>query len=168
MARPSDSVSSGWIEVVVGLLSLAGLADSILLTVEHYKAIDLPCTFTKGCETVLTSQWAQIGSLPISLIGVMFYSVLLFVVIYSISNQKQMPRKFLLGWATLGILSSAWLTFLQAVMIRAWCQYCLLSALSATLIFACAVVAYRMNPRADQSEPVHDIEEETNDDEEEA
>lgn len=164
--------ASSWVEAIVGLLSVAGLADSLLLTFEHYKALTLPCSFTNGCETVLSSQWSQVGPIPLSLLGVGFYGVLLFAVIYALSNKTSLPRRPLLAWSTIGLMSSAWLVFVQGVIIKAWCQYCLLSALSATLIFVTAFVAYRSD-RHDLSAnagpaPSDNNNQETDDDEKEA
>lgn len=142
MARANQPDKPSWVEAVIGLVALAGVADSILLTIEHYKALTLPCTFSHGCETVLTSKWASVGPLPTSALGVIFYGAILFAAIFAFTNQTRLPRLPLLIWASLGFASSVFLTFLQAFVIHAWCQYCLLSGLSSTLIFITALVAY--------------------------
>jgi uncharacterized membrane protein len=46
----------------------------------------------------------------------------------------------MLAWSTIGFVSSLGLTSIQAFIIKAWCQYCLLSALTSTLIFIFAIV----------------------------
>ncbi len=156
-----DQARPEWIEALVGLIALGGVADSILLTIEHYKALTLPCTFTQGCETVLTSRWASIGPIPTSALGIIFYGVILFAVIFAVTNQTRLPRLPLLVWASLGFASSVFLTFLQAFVIHAWCQYCLLSGLSSTLIFILAIVAYLQSRSVN-----HDNKEEASDEEE--
>ena len=132
----------GWVEIALGLLGLAGLADSILLTIEHYTALTLPCTFAKGCETVLTSRFATVGPLPTAALGIVFYGLILFAAIYAFTHKMTLPRLPLLIWSSLGLISSLGLTYVQAFIIRAWCQYCLLSGLSSLLIFVVAAIAY--------------------------
>lgn len=133
----------GWLQLVFGGLALAGLVDAMVLTIEHYTRKGLPCTFTGGCERVLTSRFSEIAGQPIALLGVVFYGVVLYLVVHSIANREPLPKKFLLGWSTLGLISSLGLTFIQAFVIRAWCQYCLLSALTSTLIFVFAIIYWR-------------------------
>lgn len=127
---------------VFGVLAIAGLADAVLLTVEHYTRKGLPCTFTGGCERVLTSQYSEIAGQPIALLGVVFYAVVLFLAVYALINKSPLPRKFLLLWGSIGFLSSLGLTSLQAFVIKAWCQYCLLSALTSTVIFILAIMYF--------------------------
>ncbi len=132
----------GWPQLVFGALSVAGLIDATILTIEHYTQKGLPCTFTSGCERVLSSQYSELPILgiPLAFLGVVFYGVVLFLVMFSVINREPIRRLPLLAWSTIGFVSSLGLTFLQAFVIRAWCQYCLLSALTSTLIFMTAII----------------------------
>lgn len=138
MDKPARSNSFSW-PIAFGVLAIFGLVDSIVLTFEHYAKQNLPCTLSGGCEKVLTSQYSTIAGLPIALLGVVFYGLVLFLAIYAIANKTALPRLFLLGWGAIGFLSSLVLTGLQAFVIRAWCQYCLFSALTSTVIFCLAI-----------------------------
>ena len=92
---------------------------------------------------MLTSKFSTIAGVPIALGGVLFYAVVLFLMLVAVTN-KQRPNKYLmLGWGTIGFVTSVGLTAIQAFIIRAWCQYCLLSALTSTLIFVIAVWYWR-------------------------
>lgn len=124
-------------------LSVAGLYDATLLTIQHYTKLGLPCSFSGGCERVLTSKFSTIGGVPIALGGVLFYALVLFLMLVAVTN-KQRPNKYLmLGWGAIGFVTSLGLTAIQAFIIRAWCQYCLLSALTSTLIFLVAIWYWR-------------------------
>jgi len=46
----------------------------------------------------------------------------------------------LTGW---GALFSAWLTYLEGFAIHAWCQWCLISAAIATLLFVISLLDWR-------------------------
>ncbi|MEI7818731.1 MAG: vitamin K epoxide reductase family protein [bacterium] len=124
-------------------LSIVGLFDSILLTLEHFTRRGLPCSLTGGCERVLTSKWSEIFGIPTAAFGILFYLVVLYLVIHALTHREALPVKLLLVWGAIGFMSSVWLVGLQAFVIRAWCQYCLLSALSSTLIFVTAIVHWR-------------------------
>ncbi len=139
-----------------GILSLLGLADAFVLTAEHYIKLNLPCTFSGGCEQVLTSKFATIAGVPISWLGVVFYGVVLFLVLTAFANNQRLPSRFLVGWGAVGFASSAVLTSLQAFVIRAWCQYCLLSALTSTLIFILAIIHWRRSPNETIQEEQHE------------
>jgi uncharacterized membrane protein len=142
---PQTSRRFAWSHIVFGGLALVGLVDAMILTIEHYTRKGLPCTFTGGCERVLTSRFSEIAGQPIALLGVVFYGVVLYLVVHSIANREMLPKKMLLGWSFIGFLSSLGLTFIQAFIIKAWCQYCLLSALTSTLIFVSAIIYWRKN-----------------------
>ncbi|MBP9827306.1 hypothetical protein KBC99_02390, partial [Candidatus Saccharibacteria bacterium] len=49
---------------------------------------------------------------------------------------------FMLGWSLIGLITSAYLTAIQAFIIKAWCQYCLLSALTTTLVFILSMLIF--------------------------
>lgn len=132
----------GWPQIVFGLLAIAGIIDATILTIEHYTRDGLSCGFTGGCERVLTSQYSElpIVGIPVALLGVVFYAVVLFMVMFSVINREPIRRLPILAWSAIGFASSFGLTYLQAFVIKAWCQYCLLSALTSTLIFVVAIV----------------------------
>ncbi len=51
--------------IVLGL-AVIGLADAVYLTVKHYLGGSVPCSLTEGCDTVLTSNYAVFGGLPVA------------------------------------------------------------------------------------------------------
>src|SRR5688500_9886146 len=55
------------------LVALVGLADSVYLTVHHFTAEPVPCSIISGCETVLTSPYAEIAGVPLAALGAAAY-----------------------------------------------------------------------------------------------
>lgn len=135
----------GWSQIIFSLLSVIGLVDATILTIEHYTRSGLSCSISGGCERVLTSQFSvlPVVGIPIAMLGVVFYGVVLFMVVFSVVNREPLRRLPILVWSTIGFMSSLGLTFIQAFILHAWCQYCLLSALTSTLIFVSAVWYWR-------------------------
>src|SRR5437879_873370 len=64
-----------WSYFIAAIISLIGLADAIYLTVEHITGQSLRCTIIVGCSEVLSSKYAQIGSIPLAAIGAASYFI---------------------------------------------------------------------------------------------
>jgi uncharacterized membrane protein len=47
------------------------------------------------------------------------------------------------GIAAVGVAFSGWLTYLEALVIHAWCQWCVVSAILITLIFLLSLPGLR-------------------------
>lgn len=122
------------------LFGLLGFLDASFLTIEHFRGEIPPCTITHGCEQVTTSPYSYIFGVPVALLGLMYYtSVLLGAVLYLDIKDEKILR-VLAHYTIIGFLFSLWFTFLQAFIIRAWCQYCLFSALTSTSLFILGVI----------------------------
>jgi uncharacterized membrane protein len=59
----------------------------------HFKHIIPPCSLAHGCETVLTSQYATIGPIPIALIGSAYYVILMTILSVSLQNRRELIIK---------------------------------------------------------------------------
>ena len=127
------------------LVALVGLADSIYLTVHHFTTEPVPCSIISGCETVLTSSYAEIAGIPLAALGAAAYFAA-----FSFALLAAFGNRFM--WTLFGIQSivmagfTAWLIYLQAVVIGAFCQFCLLSALTSLtllILFLSSVVTSR-------------------------
>jgi uncharacterized membrane protein len=118
-----------FLSIVCLLLSFLGFLDSTYLTIIHYKNIAAPCSITHGCETVLTSQYATIGPIPIALIGSLFYvTVMILLGLKIINSQLYALRPLPYALPILisaSLLVSMVLLYLQAFVLHAFCQFCL-------------------------------------------
>lgn len=116
------------IQIIFGL-ALIGLIDAIYLTVKHYTGSVVPCSLTEGCDTVLTSNYAVVGGLPVALWGVLYYLTVIFLA------WSGLARAVLFGLVSAAAAASGILIYLQAQVLNAWCAYCLVSAGVTFLIF---------------------------------
>ncbi|MBS1794291.1 MAG: vitamin K epoxide reductase family protein [Acidobacteria bacterium] len=122
--------------LAAALLALVGLFDSIYLTIHHYTGENVPCSVTGGCEMVLTSAWSQIAGYPLSIFGAAAYFVAFSLALLAAFGNRPLWKLF--GLQTLVMAGfSFWLIYLQAFVIGAFCQFCLLSA--ATSITLCII-----------------------------
>lgn len=137
----SSSLLPSWLLWVLLVLSGAGLADATYLTVEHYRGTVPPCSVS-GCEMVLTSRWATVGGVPLSLAGGVFYStVFLLTVAYWNSGRAALIHG-LLALSGAAMAMTVWLLYLQAFVIGSFCMYCLFSAAVVTLLLAGSVYGH--------------------------
>lgn len=116
-----------WIYIIAALLALVGLGDSIYLTVQHITGESLRCTVISGCSEVLSSPYAQVGPVPLAAIGAAAYFT-----VFSLATLAAFGYRFAVPFlkivVALMFLTTLWLLYLQAFVIRHFCQYCLLSA----------------------------------------
>src|SRR5437016_5892175 len=116
-----------WPYLIAALVSLIGLGDAIYLTVQDITGQTLRCTIVSGCNEVLSSPYAHIGSFPLAALGAVAYFT---VFSLSVLAAFRYPlAKSLLATLLAGMfLTTLWLLYLQAFVIHHFCQYCLLSA----------------------------------------
>jgi uncharacterized membrane protein len=132
--------------MIVAALALAGIFISIYLTLYKLGVIgELSCSIG-SCETVNTSRWSVFLGLPVAAWGLFFY-----IDVFVIALVGTMPRFenqpiisiVLAAEAAVGVLFSAWLTYLELAVIHAICIWCVTSAVIVVLIFLGSVADWR-------------------------
>ncbi len=135
-----NSNSMPKLPAVAAAAALIGLADSIYLTVQHITAAPVPCSIISGCETVLTSPYAVMAGIPIAAFGAGAYFIAFALALLAAFGN----RAAWLGFVVLSIGMAAftvWLLYLQGFVIGAFCQFCLLSAITSLTLFALAILS---------------------------
>lgn len=123
------------IYAVFAALSFLGFLDATYLTILHYQNVIPPCSIAHGCETVLTSKFATIGTIPIALLGSLYYFGLIMLAVSLLQKSSKLGIKLLKIKVLAGFIVSVVLVILQAFVIHAFCQYCLTSEFITTLLF---------------------------------
>lgn len=129
--------------MVIAVLALIGAFVATYLTLYKIGMIgQLTCT-VGSCTTVQSSKWATFLGLPVAAWGLGFYLTVLAVSIAGLQERFYNSYRISLflvivsGWGT---LFSLWLTYLEGFVIRAWCQWCVVSAILVILIFIASVL----------------------------
>ena len=132
--------------MAIALLALAGLLVSSYLSMYKLGYLGvIQCTIG-GCETVQTSRWSMLLGLPVSVWGVGAYVTLLTLAIAGLQPRFQDARWVALGLfgvSAVGVVFSGYLTYLEAFVIHAWCQWCVISAILVVLIFLLSIPGLR-------------------------
>jgi uncharacterized membrane protein len=128
--------------MIVAALALAGIFVALYLLLYKLGAIGTLSCSIGSCETVNTSRWATFLGLPVAAWGLGFYLALFSVAVVSTTSRyadSPAMSGLLLGMTGLGVLFSAWLTYLELFVIHAICQWCVVSAIIVTI---CLIVSW--------------------------
>ena len=127
--------------VVIAIVSLCGLADALYLTVEHITGESVICTVIHGCSEVLSSPYATVKGYPLAGLGAVAYFSVFSLSILALFGYR-IAGQLLLPLVAVMCLISIWLIYLQAFVIHAFCQFCLLSA-ATTFVLTVLVIVQR-------------------------
>ena len=127
-AQPAAAGPPAWLVWTTWGLSLAGLADSIWLTIVHYNTsvtLACPATSTINCEKVITSPQSVVFGIPVAVLGLAFY-VFLSVVNSPWAWRMTWPpvRWARVGSMVVGIVFVLYLVYTELFTIRAICLWC--------------------------------------------
>ena len=125
---------------VMIVVALIGMIDALYLTADYYFGVGIKCLVTSGCEQVLTSKYSSLWGIPVAVFGLLFYiSVFLLANLEDI-YQKKIYAEALMWMTSLGFVVSMALLYTQLFLIRALCFYCIISAISSTVLFILAII----------------------------
>lgn len=126
-----------WVFVSVTILSIVGFSVATYLTVEHFRNVTPPCAIG-GCETVLTSEYSEVFGLPVSLLGSLYYLLMLasILVYFDVKNErvKDGSVKFMALLSLIAAIVSLFYIALMLFVIKAICIYCMVSDISSIVI----------------------------------
>jgi uncharacterized membrane protein len=132
--------------MIVAALALAGIFIATYLTLYKLGVIgELSCSIG-SCETVNTSKWSRFAGLPVAGWGVLFYVEVFIIAVIGTTARLADQRVIsiiLVIESAIGVLFSAWLTYLELAVIHAICIWCVTSAVIVTLILLVSIADYR-------------------------
>ena len=131
----------------IAVLALVGLFVALYLWL-HALGFGgaIKCGTSGGCEVVQTSQWAVFLGQPVALYGVVGYLAVLVVALTALRPAALAERRWnvlLAGLSTVGVLFTAYLTYLELFMIHAICRWCVGSAVIIMLIWIVSLLSLR-------------------------
>jgi uncharacterized membrane protein len=126
---------------MAAVFSLLGLADAIYLTVEHLTGETAVCVVTRGCAEVLGSKYAAEAKVPLAGIGALAYFTAFSLATLAAFDYRR-AAIFLILLVQAMFAATLWLVLVQAFVLHAFCDYCLLSAALTFLLTAAVFAAY--------------------------
>src|SRR3989344_955137 len=128
--------------VLIAVFAFLCFLDATYLTIKHYQGVLPPCSVS-GCENVLTSRYATVGTLPISLLGSVYYLLVMGLSILKALNPKFEIRILVLLIFS-GFFVSVILFLIQALIIHSFCQYCLFSEAVSIFLLIFSIILLRL------------------------
>ena len=137
-------------------IALLALVNALVATYLHLwktgRVGTLVCTASGGCETAQFSSYGSFLGVDVALIGAVFYAVLLVVALVSLQPRHADSRRMstlLLALVVPAFLFTLRLKYAEWVVLKVFCPWCFVSAVSIT---ACLILAWldwrRTAPRA--------------------
>lgn len=142
LKKPSTQAPK-WIVWGFAALSFIGFLDVAYLATKHYLGTALNCPFFGNCEQVTASQYAVIGGVPVALLGAIYYLIVFILAIAHLDSENKKILHFIAYFTILGFLASLWFLYLQLFVIGAICLYCVLSAITSTVLFTLGLVVIK-------------------------
>jgi uncharacterized membrane protein len=137
--------------MAIALLSLVGFFISLYLWLWKVGILGTIVCGDGGCETVQLSEYAQFFGIPVAFFGMLEYAALIGLSLLGLRPRwltHRGPTLALVAVAGVGVLFTAYLMYLEAAVIHAWCRWCLASAVVIGLVFVLSVAGMRAMPRS--------------------
>ncbi len=125
------------------MLAIAGMGVAAYLTYTHYADQPIACGGLGECETVQNSEYATLVTIPVALLGILFYAGFLALVL---ARMARLPLTE--EWAPLaafsmtlaGVAFAAYLTYIELFVLEALCIWCLALAAIVTVAWLITIV----------------------------
>ena len=112
-----------WISASIAALAFVGMVDAAYVVLHSSRGFLLPCGIAGGCDQVLNSPYSKVLGIPVAWFGLAFYLATAGCALFAFFGFEQALRlSFVLVSAALGF--TMYLVYLQAIVIRAFCDYC--------------------------------------------
>lgn len=120
---------------VLYVCGLVGVADTLYLIYHKLRGTDVACPFfpKEWCRTVQHSPYSKTMGIPNSVAGFgMYVAILLLTWFYAGGSIPFWPLQAIV---TFGFVFSMYFTWIQASVLRAFCTWCVVSAINFTVMF---------------------------------
>lgn len=132
------------INILVLPLGLLGFIISWYIYYKKARNENLVCLIGQDCNKVLNSKYNKTFGLPNELLGMLYYGAVVLFMLVLLFGFNQIGFislfVFLIIIGGLAAVFSVILIFIQAFILKEWCEYCLASAAISILIFIIEII----------------------------
>ncbi|MBI2450744.1 MAG: vitamin K epoxide reductase family protein [Parcubacteria group bacterium] len=129
---------------IILILAVIGIADTAYIYYKKRKGSKLVCYVGENCDSVIHSQYSEIFGVPVEIIGNFYF---IFVVIFILTKRffnfqifGLTPWDIFLGITSFGALFSVIFVYIQAVVLKEWCEYCMVAHILNFIIWILLVI----------------------------
>lgn len=123
---------------IIIVLCLAGIVVAGTLAYAHYSENLIPCGAMEGCQDVTNHPSSRWLGVPVAVYGLAAYFALLAISVYRAFTGLERTRRIGMlayGISLIGAVASFGLQVFSGTVIRAWCTWCIASAVIMIAIF---------------------------------
>ena len=134
--------------MIIALLALAGLSAATYVYVAHSLGFRLVCPFATGCDAVQDSPYAVLFGLPVALLGMVGFAAYIVLALTGLRSSAARHEYLhaLLVLSVVEVAFTSYMAYLQVLVIRAICSWCMFSA--AVTVALAALVMYAIFGKA--------------------
>lgn len=138
------SKADRWYIPTVLVLSFSGFVDATYLTISHFRGTSLLCNLSNGCDQVTNSAYSTMLGLPVALLGLIFYLAVFILMIAYLDIRKEFLAKTVFWLSIISFCFSLWFVTIMTFILKAFCQYCLVSASISSVLFIVNLIWHRL------------------------
>ena len=153
MAAVRTSPPKDWLRWISLALTGLGALDAAYLSYIKLAHVEAICRGVGNCEAANSSVYAEMGGIPIAVLGLAAYLAILVLLLLEprLAVLEDYAPLAVFGLALTGTLYSAYLTYVELFVIHAICPFCATSAVLISGLFILAVVRLVRGPLDEQA-----------------
>jgi uncharacterized membrane protein len=134
-----------WANIIA---AVAGALIALYMIIFKVFSIEAMCLGNGGCSVVNASPYSEIYGIPVAAVGLIGYLAILAALILENFSTffKENGPLLEFGMGLVGVVYSAYLTYLEFYVIHAVCPFCVASAIAITLCFVFALIRMIKQP----------------------
>ena len=121
-------------------LSIIGFAVSFYLYYSKTSNKKIICIVGEDCDGVVKSKYGKTFGIENTIPGMLYFVMIFVYSIVILTNpnifKESLIYYFVVGISIITVLFSAYLTSVQAFVLKKWCEYCILSSITSVLILS--------------------------------
>jgi len=127
---------------------IVGLIVSIYMAIYKMTDNSLMCLGSGDCSVVIHSKYSEVNGYDVPVIGIFGFASILAMLLL----ERRVPflRKngtlMVFGMGLIGFLFVLWLIYVETMLIRAYCPFCITTQVSMILVFILAVIRLIRQP----------------------
>lgn len=131
-------------EIYLLPLSAIGFFASFYIYYSKRRQKALFCILGMDCDAVVKSRYGKTFAIENTIPGMAYYMLIFAYGIFAILNRNifkwSLVYYFVVGASVGSVLFSAYLTAVQAFVLKKWCEYCIISSIASLLILVVLVL----------------------------
>jgi uncharacterized membrane protein len=127
---------------------IVGLLVSIYMTIYRIYHVESMCLGSGDCSTVNASSYSAVNGIPVAVIGMIGYTAILAALFLETRNAffRKNGTLLVFGMSLTGFIFTVWLIYVEIVLIKALCPFCITSQIAMTFIFILAIIRLIRQP----------------------